>query len=59
MSAIEVITSVQHCRRWPPEEKHAILEEVEQPGNSISLVARKYGVNLNQSFHWRKLSWRM
>jgi transposase len=55
MSPIEVITSVQRRRRWSPEEKRAILEEGEQPGNSLSAVARKYGVNPNQLFHWRKL----
>ena len=54
-SPIEVITSVQRRRRWSPEEKRAILEEAEQPGNSLSAVARKYGVNPNQLFHWRKL----
>jgi len=55
LSPIEVITSVQRRRRWSPEEKRAILEEGEQPGNSLSAVARKYGVNPNQLFHWRKL----
>ena len=55
MVPIEVITSVQRRRRWSPEEKRAILEEGEQPGNSLSAVARKYGVNPNQLFHWRKL----
>jgi transposase len=55
MGPIEVITSVQRRRRWSPEEKRAILEEGEQPGNSLSSVARKYGVNPNQLFHWRKL----
>jgi transposase len=55
MGPIEVITSVQRRRRWAPEEKRSILEEGEQPGNSLSAVARKYGVNPNQLFHWRKL----
>ena len=55
MGPIEVITSVQRRRRWSPEEKRSILEEGEQPGNSLSAVARKYGVNPNQLFHWRKL----
>ncbi len=55
MGPIEVITSVQRRRRWAPEEKRAILEEAEQPGNSLSSVARKYGINPNQLFHWRKL----
>lgn len=32
-SPIEVITSVPRRRRWSPEEKRAILEEPEQPGD--------------------------
>ena len=55
MGPIEVITSVQRRRRWSPEEKRTILEEAEQPGNSMSAVARKYGIHPNQLFHWRKL----
>ena len=55
MSPIEVITSVQRRRRWTPEEKRALLEEAEYLGSSVSAVARKYGVNPNQLFHWRKL----
>ena len=55
MGPIEVITSVQRRRRWSPEEKRALLEEAEHPGSSISAVARKYGINPNQMFHWRRL----
>jgi len=55
MSPIEVITSVQRRRRWTPEEKRALLEEAEHPGSSVSAVARTYGDNPNQMFHWRKL----
>jgi transposase len=52
---IEVITSIQRRRRWAAEEKRAMVEEAEQPGASVSSVARKYGVNPNQLFHWRRL----
>jgi transposase len=31
------------------------VEEAEQPGMSISLVARKYEVHPNQLFRWRRL----
>ena len=47
MSEIKVITSVQRRRRWRPEEKRAMVEEAEQPGMSISSVARKYDVHPN------------
>jgi transposase len=55
MGPIEVISSVQRRRSWTPEENRALLEEAEHPGSSISAVARKYGINPNQMFHWRKL----
>ena len=55
MSTIRVISSVQRRRRWTPEEKRAIVEEAEQPGMSISAVARKYDINPNQLFNWRRL----
>lgn len=55
MSPVEVFTSVQRRRRWSPEEKRALVEEAEQPGMSISAVARKYGIHPNQLFKWRKL----
>ena len=55
MSPVEVVTSVQRRRRWSPEEKRALVEEAEQPGMSISAVARKYGIHPNQLFKWRKL----
>jgi transposase len=55
LEQIEVITSIQRRRRWRAEEKIAMLEEAEVPGMSLSAVARKYGVNPNQLFRWRKL----
>jgi transposase len=55
MGPVEVITSVQRRRRWTAEQKRALVEEAEQPGMSISLVARKYEVHPNQLFHWRRL----
>jgi transposase len=55
METVEVITSVQRRRRWSAQDKKAFVEEAEQPGMSISAVARKYGVHPNQIFRWRKL----
>ena len=53
--SIEVITLVQRRRRWSAEEKRTMVQEAEQPGCSVSQVARKYGINPNQLFHWRRL----
>lgn len=55
MVPIEVITSVQRRRRWSAGEKKAMVREAEQPGMSISSVARKYGIHPNQVFRWRNL----
>ena len=55
MVPIEVITSVQRRRRWSAAEKKAMVLEAEQPGMSISAVARKYGIHPNQIFRCRKL----
>ena len=55
MSEIKVITSVQRRRRWTAEEKREMVEEAEQPGMSISAVARKYDVHPNLLFTWRRL----
>ncbi len=55
MERVEVVTSVQRRRRFTAEQKRAIIEEAEQPGMSISIVARKYGINPSQVFTWRRL----
>ncbi len=55
MSPVEVITSVQRRRRWTLQEKRSMVEESDQPGLNVSIVARKYGVHPNQLFRWRKL----
>ena len=55
MDTVEIITSVQRRRRWTGEQKRALVLESEQPGMSISAVARKYEINPNQLFRWRKL----
>jgi transposase len=55
MSPVEVITSVQRRRRWSAEEKRSMVAEAEQPGMSISAVARKYVIHPNQLFNWRRL----
>ena len=51
---VEVITSVQRRRRWSVEEKLRIVEETYQPGQSVSLVARRHGIAANQLFTWRR-----
>lgn len=42
-------------RRWSVEEKLSMVRESLEPGNSVSVVARRNGINPNQLFQWRKL----
>lgn len=55
MVMVEVLTGNPRRRRWSAEQKKAMVLEAEQPGMSISLVARKYELHPNQLFRWRKL----
>ena len=33
-----------------------MVRETYEPGMTVSLVARRHGINPNQLFHWRKPS---
>ncbi len=50
----EVITSSQRRRRWTAYQKMAIVEETYKAGESVSTVARKYGISASQLFTWRR-----
>jgi transposase len=50
----EVVTSVQRRRRRTASEKVRMVEETFEPGMTVSLVARRYGVAPNQLFTWRR-----
>lgn len=52
---IEVITGGARRRRWTTEQKLRIIEESEEPGASVSEVARRNGVAPNLLFRWRRL----
>jgi len=41
-------------RRYNAAEKRRLLDEAEKPGESISSVARRYGVAPSMMFAWRK-----
>ena len=42
-------------RSWPEALKREIVAASFAPGSSVSVVARRYDVNTNQVFSWRKL----
>jgi transposase len=41
-------------RSWPEALKREIVAASRIPGASVSIVARRYDVNANQVFKWRK-----
>ena len=51
---VEVVTSVQRRRRWTPEQKIEIVKQTNEPGSSVSMVARQFGITAAQLFQWRK-----
>ena len=52
---IEIITGTERRRRWTAAEKLGIVEETLLPGESVSAVARRYGVAANLLYRWRRL----
>jgi len=48
-------TGRRRNRSWPEALKREIVEASLVPGSSVSVVARRYDVNANQVFGWRKL----
>lgn len=42
-------------RSWPEPLKREIVAATFEPGASVAAVARRYEVNANQVFAWRKL----
>jgi transposase len=53
---IEVFTGAGHRREWPAEVKARILAETLLPGETVSAVARRHGLRVDQLFAWRKLA---
>lgn len=44
---------VERRRQWKPEEKAALLAEVEAEGGRVSVVARRHGVSTSLLYNWR------
>ena len=50
-----VDTGGRRRRSWSVDEKRRMVEESLEPGASVSVVARRYDVNANLLFSWRRL----
>ena len=52
-STVEIV-NITPRRRWSVSEKIRLIEASMAPGQSVSLVARTYGVAPNLLYRWRK-----
>ena len=48
------MAEVRRRRRWTIEQKRRIVEETLTPGASVSVVARRYDINANLLFKWKR-----
>ena len=53
METINVVTEVQRRRRFSVEQKMRLVQETNQPGMTVSHIARKYGISPSMLFNWR------
>ena len=53
METIHVVTVVQRRRRFSVGQKIRCVQETNQPGISVSHIARKYGISPSLLFLWR------
>lgn len=51
---IEVITGVGRRRQWSDEEKARIVTESFAPGTKTLAFCRRYAINTNQLYAWRR-----
>jgi len=49
----EIIARVERRRQWTPQEKAALLAEVEASGGRVSVVARRHGISKSLLYNWR------
>jgi transposase len=47
---VEVVTGVLRRRHWTHEQKLEIVKQSNDPGSSVSLVARQHGLTAAQLF---------
>jgi transposase len=50
---IEIMGRVERRRKWRPEEKAALLAEIEAEGGRVKVVARRHQVSESLLYNWR------
>lgn len=56
MPKIEVLSGPERRRCWSTADKLSIVQETYEPDVTVSIVARRHGIQPNQLFAWRKLA---
>lgn len=51
---VEVMSGARRRRDWSDDEKLSVIAESYSGRTSVSAVARRYGINKNQLFQWRR-----
>lgn len=51
---MEIVEAAPRRRRWSEAEKERLVAETCEPGMSVSLVARRRGVDPSLLFRWRR-----
>ena len=54
METISVVAEVQRRRRFSIRDKLIAVQESNEPGMTVSYVARKYGISPSLLFNWRR-----
>jgi transposase len=49
----EIIARIERRRQWSPQEKAALMAEVEAAGGQVSVVARRHGISKSLLYNWR------
>ena len=49
----EIVARVERRRQWTPEEKAALMAEVEAEGGRVSAVARRHRISKSLLYNWR------
>ncbi len=53
MGDVEIMGRVERRRKWQPEEKAALLAEIEAEGGRVKVVARRHQISESLLYNWR------
>jgi transposase len=55
---VEIVGRVERRRKWLPEEKAALLAEIEAEGGRVTVVARRHRMSESLLYNWRS-AWKL